>query len=93
MRFSYCACAISFILNDWSGIDVELLKKYIKNCFGYQGGFGWIDYAESHAGLTYCALGCLKLISLSDKNDIALEKEDKNRLIEFLASRQQDGGF
>ena len=30
MRFIYCACCISYILNDWSGIDVPKVVQYIK---------------------------------------------------------------
>ena len=30
MRFIYCACCISYILQDWSGIDQDKVVKYIK---------------------------------------------------------------
>lgn len=30
MRFLFCACAISYILNDWSGIDVDMAFNYIQ---------------------------------------------------------------
>ena len=29
MRFLYCACAVSYMLNDWSGIDVEKATAYV----------------------------------------------------------------
>ena len=29
MRFSYCACAICYMLNDWSTIDTKTLLDYI----------------------------------------------------------------
>ena len=29
MRFIYCASAISFMLNDFSGIDIDNALKYI----------------------------------------------------------------
>jgi prenyltransferase beta subunit len=32
MRFLYCACAISAILGDWSGINVDLAVDYVKKC-------------------------------------------------------------
>jgi geranylgeranyl transferase type-1 subunit beta len=67
MRFSYCACVISLILNDFSGIDIKLLKSHINKCTGYQGGISWMPFAESHAGLTFCAVGCLKLIADHEK--------------------------
>lgn len=30
MRFIYCACCISYILNDWSGVDIPRVIQYIK---------------------------------------------------------------
>ena len=41
MRFCYCACAISSMLNDWSGVDKDRLSKFIMSCVGYQGGISW----------------------------------------------------
>jgi len=29
MRFVFCAAAISYILNDWSGIDVDRMVDFI----------------------------------------------------------------
>lgn len=29
VRFVYCACSISYILNDWSGLDIENTVKHI----------------------------------------------------------------
>lgn len=84
VRFSYCACAISYILNDFSGIDINALKDYIVSCVGYQGGLSWSPYGESHAGLTYCALGSLKLM---DKLDSEIY-DIKEKLVEFLIMRK-----
>ena len=36
MRFVYCACCVSYILDDWSGINVDAVFKFIKDslvCF------------------------------------------------------------
>lgn len=30
VRFIYCACSISFILNDWSGINIDKTVEHIK---------------------------------------------------------------
>jgi geranylgeranyl transferase type-1 subunit beta len=35
MRFNYCACAISFMIDDWSGVDKDKLGKYVMTCMGY----------------------------------------------------------
>lgn len=42
MRFVYCACAISALLNDWTGIDKELTYGFIISCITYEGGFALI---------------------------------------------------
>jgi geranylgeranyl transferase type-1 subunit beta len=40
VRFTFCACAIAAILNDWSFIDIESGERYILACQSYEGGFG-----------------------------------------------------
>lgn len=49
MRFMYCACCISAMLNDWSGVDKKKAKEYIYSsivsvCAKAEGrGFLWIN--------------------------------------------------
>ncbi|XVF83639.1 hypothetical protein PTKIN_Ptkin16aG0506100 [Pterospermum kingtungense] len=62
LRFVYCAAAICFILEDWSGMDREKAKEYILNCQSYDGGFGLMPGLESHGGGTYCAVASLRLM-------------------------------
>ena len=31
-RFLFCACAISAILNDWSGVDVDHAAAFLMRC-------------------------------------------------------------
>lgn len=38
VRFLYCACAISYILQDWTGVDCDRAVDYIKRCITYEGG-------------------------------------------------------
>ena len=44
MRFIYCACCISYILDDWQGINVEKATEYIRNslvrCFVFLQYYG-----------------------------------------------------
>jgi len=87
MRFAYCACVLASYQNSWPSIDVDKLLAYIQSCRSYDGGFGWSILSESHAGLTYCALGCLKLISDHMKIDLDEYLADKNKLIYFLVSK------
>jgi geranylgeranyl transferase type-1 subunit beta len=42
MRFLYCACAISYMLKDWSGMNVDLAVKYIQSCRSYDGAIALI---------------------------------------------------
>lgn len=38
VRFLYCACAISAILGDWTGVDKDAAVQYILQCLTYEGG-------------------------------------------------------
>jgi geranylgeranyl transferase type-1 subunit beta len=31
MRFVYCACCISYVLDNWSGVDIDKAVVFIKN--------------------------------------------------------------
>jgi geranylgeranyl transferase type-1 subunit beta len=42
MRFLYCACAISYMLQDWSGMDTELCVQYVQSCRAYDGAIALI---------------------------------------------------
>jgi len=62
-RFSYCALSTLSILgllnNDDPMIDVDLAAKYVVSCRNFDGGFGCIPGAESHAGQIFCCIGAL----------------------------------
>jgi geranylgeranyl transferase type-1 subunit beta len=88
MRFVYCACAISYMLDDWSGIDIDKVYDYIVSCITYEGGISLIPGAEAHGGSTYCATASLALINkLKD-----LDQVKRNNLIRWCHQRQV-GGF
>ncbi|XP_066145147.1 geranylgeranyl transferase type-1 subunit beta isoform X1 [Euwallacea fornicatus] len=76
MRFVFCACSISYILNDWNGVDVEkmvdfilksivslIIRKLFVKCWlkSYDGGIGQGPGLESHCGSTFCAIAALAL--------------------------------
>ncbi|KAJ3341799.1 Geranylgeranyl transferase type-1 subunit beta, partial [Kappamyces sp. JEL0680] len=84
LRFLYCACAISFLLNDWSGIDLSKALVFIRKCQSYDGGFGLSPNLESHGASTYCALASLSLMG-------RLDVVDRDRAIHWLISRQSEG--
>jgi hypothetical protein len=48
LRYIYCACAISALLNDWSGVDCVRAASYIAKCQQYDGAFGLTPGNEGH---------------------------------------------
>ncbi|GBG32677.1 Geranylgeranyl transferase type-1 subunit beta [Hondaea fermentalgiana] len=84
MRFVFCACAVSFMLQDFSGIDVDKTARFILASQSYDGGFGILPNQETHAGAIYTAVGSLALLGRLD--DI-----DRESLERFLVSRQVQG--
>ncbi|RHZ89892.1 hypothetical protein Glove_9g99 [Diversispora epigaea] len=86
MRFIYCACVISYILNDFSGINVEKAVDYIKKSQSYDYGVGQGPGEESHGGSTYCAISSLYLLNRLDEGLLS-----KNQTIFWLLSRQITG--
>jgi geranylgeranyl transferase type-1 subunit beta len=66
LRFLYCACAISSMLNDWSGFDVKLAEQFVLACQTREGSFSLRPGNEGHGGSTYCAIACLSLLGRLD---------------------------
>ena len=62
MRFLYCACAISAMLDDWTGFDLERSLNFIKASQSYDGGIGLWPGCEGHGGSTYTAIAALTLM-------------------------------
>ncbi|KAJ3156721.1 Geranylgeranyl transferase type-1 subunit beta [Geranomyces michiganensis] len=85
MRFLYCACVISYILNDWRGMDQDKAVEYILRSQSYEAAFGQGPGQEAHGGSTYCAIASLNLLG---KLHMVPRKDD---LVYWLLSRQQDG--
>ncbi|CAG8465712.1 1375_t:CDS:2 [Cetraspora pellucida] len=86
MRFVYCACAISYILDDFSGINVDKVVQYIKESQSYDYGIGQGPGEESHGGSTYCAIASLYLLNKLDEGLLS-----KDKTIFWLISRQESG--
>lgn len=49
-RFSYCAISCLSLLGMLDAIDVQSATAFILKCKNFDGGFGSIPGAESHAG-------------------------------------------
>ncbi|XP_045216275.2 geranylgeranyl transferase type-1 subunit beta-like [Mercenaria mercenaria] len=88
MRFVYCASCICYMLNDWSGMDVDKAVGYIKNSLSYEGGVGQGPYLEAHGGSTFCAVASLVLMN---KLDSALTDREVKCLKRWCIFRQQSG--
>mmetsp|Transcript_66989 Transcript_66989/g.135051 ORF Transcript_66989/g.135051 Transcript_66989/m.135051 type:complete len:332 (-) Transcript_66989:401-1396(-) len=86
-RFSYCALSGLAILGHLRGgfVDVSLACEFVASCRNFDGGFGCIPGAESHAGQVFCCVGAL---SIGEH----LHLLDKELLGWWLAERQCDSG-
>lgn len=89
LRFLYCACCISYLLNDYSGIDIDKAVNYIKKCQSPQKVFGLRPGLEPHGGATFCAIASLSL--LNKLHDV-INEEDRLDILQWLLERQI-GGF
>uniref|UniRef100_A0A7R9WA00 Geranylgeranyl transferase type-2 subunit beta n=1 Tax=Pseudictyota dubia TaxID=2749911 RepID=A0A7R9WA00_9STRA len=91
-RFSYCALSALSILGSLPErgekggvIDVRKAAQYVASCRNFDGGFGCVPGAESHAGQIFCCVGALSIAKSLDLMDVDL-------LSWWLAERQCDSG-
>ena len=88
MRFVYCACCISTMLDDFSAVDTDAACAFIKESFSYDGGFAQEPGGECHGGSTFCACASLKLMGQLDE---VLPAKDVDRLQRWCLQRQRLG--
>ena len=88
MRFLYCACSISYMLQDWSGVDVARACAYIRNCRSWDGAFGLIPGQEGHGGSTFTAVASMVLMNQLDH---IMDEEWRSELIYWCIHRQVGG--
>ena len=88
-RFSYCALSGLAILGRLdvtpSLIDVQGATDFVARCKNFDGGFGAVPGAESHAGQIFCCVGALSI-------GRALHHVDADLLGWWLSERQCDSG-
>ncbi|ORY84843.1 terpenoid cyclases/protein prenyltransferase alpha-alpha toroid [Protomyces lactucae-debilis] len=96
-RFTYMAFAIRYILQHLvkepttTDFDTEKALLFVSHCRNYDGGFGGCPGAESHAGLTWCALAA---IHLHEPHRLIAQDPSYTQTIHWLLQRQNaDGGF
>ncbi|KAF9929085.1 Geranylgeranyl transferase type-1 subunit beta [Linnemannia zychae] len=89
MRFVYCASAISYILNDWSGVNKSTMLNYIRESHTYEHGYAEGPHCEAHGGTTYCAIASLGLMGgdamLDQKTMVRQEDESEISFQERLS--------
>jgi geranylgeranyl transferase type-1 subunit beta len=88
MRFLYCACSISHMLKDWSGINIQKACDYISKCLSFDGAFALLPGQEGHGGSTFCAVASLVLMQ---KLDSVIDDERRRDLIQWCVRRQVGG--
>ncbi|TMS03167.1 Geranylgeranyl transferase type-1 subunit beta [Larimichthys crocea] len=88
IRFIYCAASICYMLDDWSGMDIQKAIEYIRGSLSYDNGFGQGAGRESHGGWTYCAIASLCLMGRLEE---ALSQRELDRIRRWCIMRQQNG--
>ena len=66
-------------------INVPMAIEFIASCQNFDGGFGAVPGAESHAGQIFCCVGALSIAH-------ALDRVDRDLLCWWLCERQCDSG-
>mmetsp|Transcript_6241 Transcript_6241/g.10194 ORF Transcript_6241/g.10194 Transcript_6241/m.10194 type:complete len:363 (+) Transcript_6241:95-1183(+) len=90
-RFSYCALSSLALLGELHSpseecvIDLPLAVDFVSRCRNFDGGFGAVPGAESHAGQIFCCVGALSIAG-------ALDRVDRDLLGWWLSERQCDSG-
>jgi geranylgeranyl transferase type-1 subunit beta len=89
MRFLYCACCISHMLSDWSGVNVSAAVAYIEACRAYDGAIALLPHQEGHGGSTFCAVASLVLMGKAEQ---VLGKDNwRSELVHWCVNRQVGG--
>ena len=87
-------------VNDSDIIDIHKAVYYIISCRNFDGGFGCVPGAESHAGQVFCCIGALSIAHslhlLNEENNKNGSSDSSNGgadlLAWWLAERQCDSG-
>jgi len=85
-RYSYCALQAAALLGALPALDLPAAVRYVRSCANFDGGFGAVPGAESHAGQVFCCVGALAIAGA------LREAVDADLLGWWLAERQCDGG-
>ncbi|KAH8105170.1 rab geranylgeranyltransferase [Cristinia sonorae] len=84
-RFSYIAVQSLSLLGQLDKLNVDKTVSYVLKCRNFDGGFGAVVGAESHAAMVFV---CVALLAILDK----LDEIDQETLAWWLAERQLPNG-
>ncbi|GAA5882143.1 hypothetical protein JCM16303_005627 [Sporobolomyces ruberrimus] len=86
-RFSYCAISILSLLNRLDALEPteEQTVSFLDKCKNFDGGFGMVEGAESHAAYVWTCVGALAIL---DRLDLV----DSDTLCWWLCERQLPNG-
>ncbi|KAJ1551839.1 hypothetical protein HK096_002143, partial [Nowakowskiella sp. JEL0078] len=84
-RFSYCALSCLSILNALESININKAVEFVDKCKNFDGGYGTVPGAESHAAMIFCCIGALAITN-------CLHLVERDKLGWWLAERQLKSG-
>ncbi|KAG1785639.1 rab geranylgeranyltransferase [Suillus plorans] len=84
-RFLYCAVNALSLLGKLDKLDVEKTVAYIRRCSNFDGGFGAVAGAESHASRVFV---CIASLAILDR----LDEVNQPTLFWWLSERQLPNG-
>ena len=87
-RVTYAALACLKLLDKLDNVDVDKAVEYVLACRNFDGGFGCVPGAESHAGYIFTCVGAIHIAGYVER----LSKEEWDELAWFLCERQCDSG-
>lgn len=93
LRTFYCAFAISFMLNDWSGVDIPRAIAFVSSCRTYEGGYGQAPFCEAQGGTTYTAIASLYLAPRISQSSPLTLAERQATIRWLLQNQDKSGGF
>ena len=67
MRFVFCACAVSHMIKDWGGVDINKATDFILSSITYEGSIAVAPHCEGHGGSTYCGVASLHLMGTLER--------------------------
>lgn len=97
-RFSYCAILTLSLLGALDRLDRTRTIAGIIACSNFDGGFGWVEGSESHAGGAFVCVASLAILDAlpppegEASGSVALQQVTVDKLSSWLSERQLPNG-